>query len=45
MYCNRYRRECEGAVFLCCDVPSSCIDSEEQLQECQECVFSEGKSE
>lgn len=45
MYCNRYKRECEEALFLCCDVPSSCISKEEQLQECQECVFSENGKE
>ena len=45
MYCNRYKRECEEALFLCCDVPSNCISKEEQLQECQECVFSENGKE
>ncbi len=45
MYCSRYNKNCEEALCFNCDVPSNCTNSEEQLQECKECVFCEEKDE
>lgn len=45
MYCSRYNRNCEEALFLCCDVPSNSNNKEEQLQECKECAFCEAENE
>ncbi len=45
MYCSRYKRQCEEALFLCCDVPTSSTNKDEQIEECKECVFCEVKDE
>lgn len=39
LYCSRYKKNCDEALYHNCDVPSSSIDIEEQLSECIECVF------
>lgn len=39
LYCSRYKKNCDEALYHNCDVPSSSIDIEEQLLECIECVF------
>ncbi len=45
MYCSRYKKECEEALYLNCDVPASSSHIDEEIEECQECVFCEGKDE
>ena len=45
MYCSRYKKECEEALYLNCDVPTSCSYIAEVIRECQDCVFCEGKDE
>lgn len=39
MYCSRYNRNCEEAIFLCCDVPR--INGEQTGEKCTNCVFCE----
>ena len=43
MYCSRYNRNCEEALFLCCDVPR--INGEQTGEECGNCVFCEVEDE
>lgn len=45
LYCSRYKKHCDEALYHDCDIPSSSIDKEEQLLECIECVFCEEKDE
>ena len=45
LYCSRYKKNCSEALYHNCDVPSSSTDIEEQLLECVECVYCEGKNE
>lgn len=41
MFCSRYKKECAEAVYFDCDVPSSSIEIEEQIEECRTCCFCE----
>ena len=45
LFCNRYKKNCDEALYFDCDVPSNSIDIEEQLIECVKCAFSEEKDE
>ena len=39
MYCSRYKKECDEALYFNCDVPTSSTHIDEQIMECPECVF------
>lgn len=41
MYCSRYKKRCEEALYHNCDIPSNYNDIEEQIKECKVCVFGE----
>jgi len=41
MYCSRYKKECEEALYLSCDVPTSSNYINEEIKQCQDCVFCE----
>lgn len=45
LFCSRYKKNCDEALYSKCDVPSNSMDIEEQLIECVECEFSEEKYE
>ncbi len=45
MYCSRYKKECEEALYLNCDIPTNSSHIDEEIRECQDCVFCEGKDE
>lgn len=45
MWCNRYNKNCEEALYYNCDVPSNSTDSKEQLKECKKCLFYEKEIE
>lgn len=38
-YCSRYQKNCDEALYLNCDVPTNSNLIEEQIMECQDCVF------
>lgn len=44
MYCSRYKKKCDEALYLNCNVPTSSNYIDEQIMECQECVFCEVES-
>ncbi len=43
MYCSRYNRSCEEALYSKCDVPKA--DGEQTGEECINCVFREVRNE
>ena len=43
LYCSRYKKECEEAIIVKCDVPSNYSDVSQQLEECRNCAFCESK--
>lgn len=45
MFCTRYKKNCDEALYLNCDVPTSSTHIDEQIMECQECVFYEDRKE
>lgn len=45
MYCSRYKKNCNEAIYLNCDVPSNSSQNDEQMLECKECVFCEVENE
>lgn len=45
LFCSRYNKVCEEALYHNCDVPSESTSIEEQLQECMECTFGEVKDD
>lgn len=38
-YCSRYQKNCDEALHLNCNVPTNSNLIEEQIMECQDCVF------
>lgn len=45
MFCSRYNKICEEALYHNCDAPSESISIKEQLQDCVECAFCEVENE
>ena len=41
MYCSRYKKECEEALYLNCDVPASSSHIDEEIEECRRVVDQE----
>lgn len=45
MYCDRYKKNCDEALYLNCDVPTSSSYIDEQIMQCKECVFCKNRKE
>lgn len=45
MWCSRYKKECDEALYFSCDVPTSSRHIDEEIKECQECVFCDKEEE
>ena len=41
MYCSRYKKSCEEALYFNCDVPTSSSHIDEKIKECRDCAFCE----
>lgn len=39
MFCTRYNKKCNEALYLNCDVPTSSNHIDEQIMECEQCIF------
>lgn len=39
MYCERYKKDVEEAIYFNCDVPSKSKTFDELVEECKDCTF------
>lgn len=39
MYCDRYKKDVEKAIYFNCDVPSKSKTFDELVEECKTCTF------
>lgn len=39
MYCDRYKKDVEEAIYFNCDVPSKSKTFDELVEECKTCTF------
>ena len=39
MYCDRYKKDVEEAIYFNCDVPSKSKTFDDLVEECKSCIF------
>lgn len=45
MYCDRYKKNVEDAIYFNCDVPSKSKTFDELVEECSDCIFCKNKKD